>query len=179
MGSPNAAFSFLIETLTGIVLTIVILRILLEAVRADWYNPICQGLIKITDPLVKPLGKLIPRAGAINVAAIVVLFVIQLIGLIVLFLINGFMPDALTLIVVSIRRLVRQLLVIYLIMIIAVVIISWVGQNARHPIIPLLFKLTDPILLPIRRVLPDLGGFDLSPLIALIGIQFLIILLGV
>jgi len=179
MGSPTAAFSFLIETLIGLVLTVVLLRILLEAVRADWYNPVCQALLKITDPLVKPVAKVIPRVGAINIAAIVVLYALQIIGLAALFLIAGQFPDPLVLLLLGLLRLIRLLLVVYIVLIIGTVIVSWVGQNVRHPIIPLLFQLTDPVLEPIRRVMPNLGGFDLSPLIAIIGIQFLIILLGV
>jgi len=179
MGSPTAAFSFLVETLIGLVLTVLLLRILLEAVRADWYNPVCQALIRITDPLVKPVAKLIPRVGKINSAALVLLYLLQVLGLAILFLIAGQLPDPLVLALLGIMRLLRLLLVVYMVLIIATVIVSWVGQNVRHPIIPLLFQLTDPVLAPIRRVLPDLGGFDLSPLVALIGIQFLIILLGV
>jgi YggT family protein len=71
-----------------------------------------------------------------------------------------------------------MLLVFYMIMILIGVILSWVGQGVRHPLIPLVYQLVDPVLAPIRRVLPDLGGIDLSPLVAIIGIQFLIILLG-
>jgi YggT family protein len=179
MGSPTAAFSFLVETLIGLVLTVLLLRILLEAVRADWYNPVCQALIKITDPLVKPVSKLTPRAGKVNLAAIIVLYILQVVGLLILYLLAGQAPDPLVLALLAVMRLVRLLLVVYMVLIIATVIVSWIGQSVRHPIIPLLFQLTDPVLAPIRRVLPDLGGFDLSPLVALIGIQFLIILLGV
>jgi len=179
MGSPSAAFSFLVETLIGLVLTVLLLRILLEAVRADWYNPVCQALIKITDPLVKPVAKMIPRVGKINMAALVVLYALQVLGLAILFMISGQVPDPLVLALLGVLRLIRLLLVVYIVLIIATVIVSWVGQNVRHPIIPLLFQLTDPVLAPIRRVLPDLGGFDLSPLLAIIAIQFLIILLGV
>lgn len=179
MGSPTAAFSFLVETLIGLVLTVLLLRILLEAVRADWYNPVCQAMIKITDPLVKPVSKLIPKAGKVNLAAIIVLYILQVLGLLILYLLAGQAPDPLVLALLGVLRLVRLLLVVYMVLIIATVIVSWVGQNVRHPIIPLLFQLTDPVLTPIRRVLPDLGGFDLSPLVAIIAIQFLIILLGV
>ncbi len=179
MGSPTAAFSFLVETLIGLVLTVLLLRILLEAVRADWYNPVCQALIKITDPLVKPVSKLTPRAGKVNLAAIIVLYVLQVVGLLILYLLAGQTPDLLVLALLAVMRLVRLLLVVYMVLIIATVIVSWIGQNVRHPIIPLLFQLTDPVLAPIRRVMPDLGGFDLSPLVAIIAIQFLIILLGV
>ncbi len=179
MGSPTAAFSFLVETLFHLYLVVLLLRILLEMVRSDFYNPIVQLLLKVTDPLVKPLSRLIPPAGRLNLAAIVVLYLIQLLSLFLLILIVGANLDPLVLALVAVLRLVRMLLVLYLVLIIAGVILSWVGQNFRHPIVPLIYQLTDPVLAPIRRVLPPLGGFDLSPLVALIGIQFLIILLGV
>jgi YggT family protein len=125
------------------------------------------------------LSKLLPRVGRVNLAAVVVLYLIQLLGLFLLGLIAGRTPDPLVLVLLAVTSLVRMLLVLYLVLIFAGVILSWVGQNFRHPIVPLIYQLTDPVLAPIRRVLPPLGGFDLSPLVAIIAIQFLIILLGV
>jgi YggT family protein len=179
MGGPAPAFQFLVGTLVSLFLVLVLLRVLLEAIRADFYNPICQVLIKLTDPLVKPLSKLLPPVGRVNLAAVVVLYLVQLTGLFLLGLIAGRQPDPLLLALLAATSLVRLLLVLYLVLIFASVILSWVGQNFRHPIVPLIYQLTDPVLAPIRRVLPPLGGFDLSPLVAIIGIQFLIILLGV
>ncbi len=179
MGSPTAAFSFLIETIIHLYLVVLMLRLLLEAVQADYYNPVVQLLVKLTDPLVKPLMRILPPIGRVNLAGIVVLYVIQLIGLVIISAISGYPPDPLVLSLLAAMKLVRLVLVLYLILIIIGVILSWVGQNFRHPIVPLVFQLTDPVLAPIRRVLPPLGGFDLSPLVAIIGIQFLIILLGV
>ncbi|MFU8833194.1 MAG: YggT family protein [Wenzhouxiangella sp.] len=179
MGSPTAAFAFLIETLIHLYLVVLMLRLLLEAIRADFYNPICQVLIKATDPVVRPLGKLLPQVGRINTAGLLALYLIQLASLFILALLGGLPFDPILLAVLAVLRLVRLLLVLYLVLILAGVILSWVGQNFRHPIVPLIFQLTDPVLAPIRRILPPLGGFDLSPLVAIIGIQFLIILLGV
>lgn len=179
MGSPTNAFAFLIETLIHLYLVVILLRILLEAARVDFYNPIVQLLLRLTDPLVKPLARLIPNIGRLNTAAVVLLYVIQLIGLFILVGLSGRVPDPLVLTLLALMRLVRMLLVLYMILIIVSVILSWVGQGARHPIVPLTYQLTEPVLAPIRRVLPSLGGLDLSPLIAIIGIQFLIILLGV
>jgi len=179
MGSPTAAFAFLVETLIHLYLVVLMLRLLLEAIRADFYNPICQVLIKATDPVVRPVGKRLPQVGRINLAGLVVLYVIQLVGLFILALLGGMPFEPILLAVMAVLRLVRLLLVLYLVLIFAGVILSWVGQNFRHPIVPLIFQLTDPVLAPIRRILPPLGGFDLSPLVAIIGIQFLIILLGV
>jgi len=179
MGSTTQAFSFLVETLFQLYLAALMLRLLLEAVRADFYNPVCQALVLVTDPLIKPLSRIFPRVGRVNLAGLLVLYLLQVIALALLSLIVGAPIDPLILALLAVMRLVRMLLVLYLVLIFVVVVLSWVGQNFRHPIVPLMFQLTDPVLAPIRRVLPALGGFDLSPLVAIIGIQFLIILLGV
>ncbi len=177
-GSPTNAFAFLVQTLVHLYLVVILLRILLEVTRADFYNPVVQVLVRLTDPLVRPLAKIIPNMGRINSAAVVVLYLVQLLGLFVVVVISGRTPDPLVLSLLAVRELLRLLLTLYMILIIIGVILSWVGHNVRHPIVPLIFQLTDPVLAPIRRVLPSLGGFDLSPLVAIIGIQFLIILLG-
>ncbi len=179
MGSPTSAFAFLVETLIHLYLVVILLRVLLEAARADFYNPIVQVLVRLTDPVMQPLSRVLPSMGRVNVSGVVALYVIQFIGLIILMLLSGRPLDPLVLALLTVMRLVRMLLVLYMILIIIGVILSWVGQGARHPIVPLIYQLTDPVLAPIRRVLPNLGGLDLSPLVALIGIQFLIILLGV
>lgn len=179
MGSASQAFAFLIETLFQLYLAALMLRVLLEALRADYYNPVCQALIKVTDPLVKPLSRIIPNVGALSLAGLIVLYVLEVILLLILAALGGWAIDWSVLLLLAVLRLVRMLLVLYLVLIIVNVILSWVGQSFRHPVVPLVYQLTEPVLAPIRRVLPPLGGFDLSPLVALIVIQFLIILLGV
>lgn len=178
MSSTSQAFAWLIDTLFNFYLVALLLRILLEALRADYYNPICQLLIKATDPLVKPLGRLIPRAGSINLAAVVVLFALELLLLFILTAIIGKNPGMVALLVLGLRRLARMLLTLYLVLIIASVLLSWLGQNFRHPIVPLIYRLSESVLAPIRRGLPPIAGLDLSPLVALVGINFLLVLLG-
>lgn len=178
-GSATNAFSFLVETVLHLYLVALMLRVLLETIGADYYNPVCQALIKITDPVVRPLSRILPRIGKFSLAGLAALYIIQVISLIAVGLIVGWALDPLVIGLLAVLRLLRMLLVLYLILIIAGVILSWVGQGFRHPIVPLIFQLTEPVLAPIRRVIPALGGFDLSPLVALILIQFLIILLGV
>ena len=178
-GSVGNAFGFLIETLFSLYLAALMLRALLEAVGADYYNPVCQILLKVTEPLVAPLSKLIPRVGRFNTAAVVAMIAIQTVAVLVVSAISGFSPDPLQALIIGLFRLVRMLLVMYMVLIIAEVILSWVGGAMRHPIIPLIYQLTRPVLAPIRRVIPSIAGLDLSPLIAIIGIQFLMILIGV
>jgi len=178
-GSVGNAFAFLVETLFSLYLAALMLRVLLEGVGADYYNPVCQVLIRVTEPLVGPLGRLVPRIGRLNTAAVVLLIALQAIAVIVVAAISGYAVDPVQAVVIGLFRLVRMLLVMYMVLIIAEVILSWVGGAMRHPIIPLIYQLTRPVLGPIRRVVPTLAGLDLSPLIAIIGIQFLMILIGV
>lgn len=178
-GSVGNAFAFLVETVFSLYLAALLLRVLLEAVGADYYNPVSQVLIKVTQPLVGPLGKLIPRLGRVNTAAIVLLVIVQTVSLIVVAALSGYAVGPFAALVAAIFRLIRLLLVMYMVLIIADVILSWVGGAMRHPIIPLIYQLTRPVLEPIRRVVPTVAGLDLSPLVAIIGIQFLMILIGV
>lgn len=177
-GSVGNAFAFLVQTLVGLYLAALLLRVLLEAVGADYYNPISQVLLKITDPLVRPLSRLVPRIGRFNTAAVVWLVVLQAISIVLVLAIQGYSAGFPELLLGTARSLARLVLTMYLVLILAEVILSWVGGGLRHPIIPLIYQLTRPVLQPIRRVLPSLGGLDLSPLVALIGIQFLMILIG-
>lgn len=173
----GSAFSFLIEAVFHLFMVALLLRILLEALAADYYNPISQILLRVTDPLVRPLRGLLPNVGRISLAGIVLLLVLQVTLLLILLALSGSSLDAGTLLALAVLRLVRMLLVLYLVLIIIGVILSWVGGHMRHPIIPVIWQLTEPVLRPIRQVLPGLGGLDLSPLVALIAINFLLILL--
>lgn len=178
-GSVGNAFAFLVETLFRLYLAALLLRVLLEAVGADYYNPITQILVRVSEPLVAPLARLIPRLGRLNTAAVVLMLIIQSIAVWVVMAISGYPADPLQVLISAVFRLIQLLLVMYLVLIIAEVILSWVGGGMRHPIIPLIYQLTRPVLMPIRRVIPTIGGLDLSPLVAIIGIQFLMILIGV
>lgn len=178
-GSLGNALTFLVETLFSLFLVALLLRLCLEAVRADYHNPVSQLLVFVTDPLVRPLARLLPRFGTLNTAGLVVLYLTQVLALYTIAMINGYLPDPMQVALIAVLRLVRMLLVLYLVLIIVGVILSWVGHSLRHPIIPLIHQLNDPVLRPLRRIIPTVAGLDLSPLAAIIGIQFLIILLGV
>lgn len=178
-GSVGNALTFLVDTLFSLYLVAFLLRLCLEAVRADFYNPISQLLVRATDPLVRPVARVLPRLGTINSAGLLVLYLVQVLALYANAMINGILPDPVSVAFIAVLRLVRMLLVLYLILIIIGVILSWVGHGVRHPIVPLIYQLVEPVLRPIRRIIPAVAGLDLSPLVAIIAIQFLIILLGI
>lgn len=178
MGSLNQALAFLVETLVDLYLLALLLRLLLEFSRADFYNPAVQFLVQITNPVIQPLAKILPRSRQVNVAGFVALYALQFLSLVALLVLAGRPIQPGVLAIVTLTQLLRLMLTTYMVLIIISVILSWVGQGLRHPIIPLIYQLVDPVLMPIRRVLPAMGGLDLSPLVAIVGIQFLMILLG-
>lgn len=171
------AFSFLIKALFQLYMVALMLRVLLEAQGADYYNPVSQILIRITDPVIRPLRRVLPNIGRFSTAGVVLLLVLEIVLLLILGAISGYSPGPAVLVVAAVIRLMRMLLVLYLVLIIAGAILSWFAGHLRHPIIPVIWQLSDPVLRPIRRVMPNLGGLDLSPMIAIILIYFLLILL--
>ncbi len=164
---------FLISTLFSLYILAVMLRFLLGMVRADFYNPISQFLVKITNPLLVPLRKIIPGAGKVDVAAIILMLVLQLIMLAIIVALRGITPPLLTLLLAAIGELVILAINIFLFAIIVQVIISWVNPGSYNPVNGLLNSLTSPVMRPIQRLLPPMSGIDLSPLFALIGLQVL------
>jgi YggT family protein len=168
---------FLVNTLFGLYILAVMLRFLLQWVRADFYNPVSQWLIKLTNPPLLPLRRLIPGWGGVDLAAVVLLVVLQAIALLIVATLGGFQLSLGSLLVLSVAKLLSLLLNIFLVTILIVVILSWVSPGTYHPVTALLSQLTEPVLRPARRLIPPIAGLDLSPLAVLVGIQLLQIVL--
>ena len=176
--NPSAALIYLISTLTDIYVIAILLRLLLQWVKADFYNPLSQFLIKVTDPVLVPARRLIPSAGKLDTAAVVVMLLLELLQLVVINLLIETDYGFKFLLLFAVQKLLVALLLTYFVLIIARVIISWFANQSRHPLIPLIYQLTEPVLRPINKLLPAFGGVDLSPLIALIALRALLLLLG-
>ncbi len=172
------AFSYLVSTLIGLYVAAVMLRLMLQWVRADFYNPLSQFLVKVTNPALVPLRRIIPSIGRLDTASVVLMLLLEILGIWLVSKIGSAPLPILEIIAFACIKLLMTLLMTYFFLIIVAVILSWLGQGLRHPFIPLVFQLTEPVLRPIRRVIPPIAGIDLSPLVALIGIRFLILLLG-
>lgn len=177
-GSFATAITYLVSTLISLYVTAVMLRLLLQWVRADFYNPVCQFLVKVTNPVLVPLRRLIPSVGRLDTASVALMLVLETVSVWFLSLMSPLQWSPAQIFWFSVVSLVAMLLWTYFILIIAMVILSWFGQRLRHPIIPLIYQLTEPLLRPIRKVIPPISGIDLSPLFALIIIRFLLILMG-
>jgi YggT family protein len=178
MANGANAFSYLIGTLIDLYISAVMLRLLLQWVRADFYNPVCQFLVKVTNPALLPLRRVIPSIGRLDTAAVILMLALEVLGVWVVSRIASSPLDPAQIVLFSITKLLATLLMTYFFLIIAAVILSWVGARMRHPVIPLVYQLTEPVMRPIRKLIPPIAGIDLSPVFALIGIRFLLLLLG-
>ena len=154
---------FLISTLFSLYIVAVMLRFLLGLVRADFYNPVSQFLVRITNPLLIPLRKVIPSIGKFDSAAMLLMIVLQLAAVTLVLLLRGEGISSAILIIVTIATLVSLLIDVFMFAIIVEVI----------PVGSLLHSLTSPLLRPIRHFIPPIAGIDLAPLFAIIGLQVL------
>ena len=164
---------FIISTLFSLYILAVLLRFLLGVVRADFYNPISQFLVRITNPLLIPLRKIIPGFGKVDVAAVVLMLVLQVVMLLIIVALRGTGVDILPLLAHAAGELVILTINVFLVAIIVQVIISWINPGSYNPVNALLDSLTSPVLRPVQRIMPPLSGIDLSPLFALILLQVL------
>ncbi len=172
MNSLNTAATYLIQTLGSLYLLIVLLRFLLQLVRADFYNPLSQFIVRATKPLLMPLRRLIPGYGGLDFASLVLGIAIQLVMLIMIILLMGYaLPNILLLVSWAAIGVLALFVKIFFFALIISVILSWVAQGSYNPAVILINQLCEPILAPIRKILPALGGLDLSPIFAFIAIR--------
>jgi YggT family protein len=173
-----SALIFVLDALFTLVLIAFLLRVLLPLVDAGFRNPIGQAVLKVTDPIVLPLRRVFKPAGRVDIAAIVALVLVQLVATALLLGIAGASPLALPILLVrALLSLLDLVLQFYTVCLLIYVVLSWVAPDVRNPAIQLLLRICEPVLAPVRRVLPPLGGLDLSPLLVLIALQAVRILL--
>ncbi|HSC08958.1 MAG TPA: YggT family protein, partial [Steroidobacteraceae bacterium] len=151
--------------------------VILQVVRADFRNAIAQAIVRVTNPLVLPLRRVIPPIGKFDVASLVALLLVQFAAAAILLSLSGFALEPAGLARVALMELLRNVLQFYLVAIIIYVILSWVAPGTYSPAGALLASICEPLLAPVRRVIPPIGGLDLSALFVLIGLQALLILL--
>jgi YggT family protein len=172
-------FNLIIDTIASLYLLIVLLRFALQLARADFYNPISQFVVKATNPLLVPLRKVIPGFGGIDLASLVLASLFQFAVLCLKFLVlSGGLPNPVSLLLLSALMAVGLLLKIYFWSLIVVIIASWVAPGNRHPVLVLMGQIIAPLMRPFQKLLPPMGGFDLSPILVLMSIQVVEIILA-
>lgn len=164
---------FLISTLFSLYILAVMLRFILGAVRADFYNPISQFLVRITNPLLVPMRRIIPSYRQYDTSALLLMLLLQLASLVIVIMLRGVSIPFITLLLAAFGELVILAFNVFIFAIVIQVILSWVNPGNYNPVNALLSSITKPVMGPIQRLIPPVSGIDLSPLVALIGLQVL------
>jgi len=161
-------FVFLIDILFQLYATALLIRLLLQWVRADFYNPVSQFIVKITNPPVKPLRRILPGFGGIDLATLLLAFLVLCIKTMVVFQ----TVNPLAIAVVASGHTLILILSIFLYSIIIQAILSWVNPDPYNPVVALLNSLTHPVLKHFRKLIPPISGMDISPIFAIIALMF-------
>ena len=171
MGALQEIFQFLLETLGSLYLCLVVLRAMLQASGADFYNPISQFVVKATQPPLGILRRAIPRGRRFDPALLVLAMVVQAIVLGGLLVLAGYIPSVVQLITWSAVGLIGLVVNTYLIAMVVMIVVSWVAPGSHHPAVRLVYQITEPVMAPVRSLLPAMGGLDFSPIVVFIVIN--------
>lgn len=167
------ALLFILNTLFTLLVVAFLLRVLMPLVRADFRNPIGEVVLKVTNPVVMPLRKAMPPGRRFDPASIVALLLVHFIGTALLQGVAGMpiRPD--TLLLGGLRDLADTILAFFFWVVLLAALLSWFGGTAASPAGRVVGRLSEPLLAPVRRVIPPLGMLDLSAIIVLIALQLL------
>jgi YggT family protein len=168
---------FLIQTLFGLYILLVMLRLLFQLLRADFYNPLSQFIVKVTHPVLRPMRRLIPPMGPLDTSSLLLAWLLKSIEIGLLLLILGASASPLMALLWAVPALIQLTINIFLFAIIIQAVLSWINPDPYSPVFGLLNSLTRPVLEPARRLLPDISGIDLSPMLAIIVLYLLEMLL--
>lgn len=168
---------FLIQTLFGLYTTVVAIRFLLQWARADFYNPISQFVVKVTTPVLRPLRRIIPGYGGLDLAALVLVWLLTSVELAFLAVLLGITSLPIMAFGWAIPGVVEIFINLFLFTVLIRVILSWVNPDPYNPAVTLLNRLTDPLMRPAQRWIKPIGEIDLSPMLVLIGLTVLNMLL--
>lgn len=166
MGYFANAGQILINFAFGALIALLVLRVLLQWVHANFYNPVCQFLYKTTNPVLMPLRKVIPAWRNVDLAAIVLAWLLTALKLWLMYSLAGQGLGVLGLFVMALADLTDFVLMLYFGLILGQVLLSFISVERSNPIVPLIYQLTEPVLRPIRKRLPAFGGLDFSPMVA-------------
>lgn len=173
----NQTVLFLVQTVFNLYMMVLLIRILLEWMGANYYNPIVQLLLKFTDPLIKPISRYIRLYKRFNMAGLCILFLIGIIKLYITVLLQtGALANVLGIFIWTLGELINLSINIFFYALLIQAILSWISPHNQHPAIELLYLLTTPILTRVRQFIPPIAGFDLSLLVTMIGLQAIAIL---
>jgi len=172
------ALTFIISTIAQLFLLIMLLRFWLPWLRADFRNPIAQGILRLTSPLVIPVRRFVPPIGRLDTATVIVAFVLQYLTVLLILTIKGGTATILPIAITAAIELVLLSLRLFTFAIFIHIILSWVAPGTYNPATAFIAMLVEPVLRPFRRIVPTVGGLDISPIFAIIGLQALSIFIS-
>ena len=173
MSGLNGAAIFVVQTLGSLYLLVVLLRFILQLVRANFYNPICQFIVKATQTLLKPMRRVIPSIFGLDMSSLVLAILVQMVVFAIVLTLSYIPFNILGLLLWSIIGVTALFLKVFFFAMIISVILSWVAPGSTSPGAELVNQITEPALAPFRRFLPNLGGLDISPILAFMVIQLI------
>ncbi|SDY69372.1 YggT family protein [Pseudomonas sp. NFIX28] len=170
----NTAAVYVLQTLGSLYLLIVLLRFVLQLVRADFYNPLCQFAVRATQPLLKPMRRVIPSLFGLDMSSLILAIVVQLLLMaLTLLLTYGTIGNPVQLLIWSIIGVTALFMKIFFFALIISVILSWVAPGSHNPGAELVNQICEPALAPFRRILPSMGGLDISPILAFMVLKLI------
>jgi len=165
------ALIFIISTIAQLFLLIMLLRFWLPFLRADFRNPIAQGILRLTSPLVVPVRRVIPPIGRLDTATVIVAFVLQYLTILIILTISGITAGILPITITALVDLVLLSVRLFTFAIFIHIILSWVAPGTYNPATAFIAMLVEPVMRPFRRYIPTIGSLDISPIFAIIGLQ--------
>lgn len=177
-GYVNNAGLFLIDTLFGLYILVVLLRFMLQWLRADFHNPVSQFIITITNPPLRTLRRFIPGIAGIDLSSVFLMLALSMIKSWLVFSMIGQPTTFQGLLVYSIGELLQLTIYVFIFTILVRVILSWIApQQGYNPALRLLYDLTEPLMAPARRMVPPIAMMDISPIVLFILLYLTLMLI--
>lgn len=185
------AIGFILGIMFNLYATVVAVRFVMQVVHADYYNPLAQGIVRITDPLLKPMRRVIPSVKRYDTSSLLLCFIVLFLKLLVFKLLSlGYVPALgqsllvsgvapAKLVIIAFLDLIHQFFNVFIFALIIQAILSWIPGAAGNPVQSLVSAISEPVLRPLRNLIPPMGGIDLTVFFTIIGLFALrIFLLG-
>ncbi len=177
-GSAANALIFIIHSFAQLYLLVLLLRLLLPWLRANFNNPVAQAILRATSPLIVPLRRIIPAIGRLDTATVLVAFSLQYLTVLIIAALKGWPLDIVPIAATAAVKLITLTIWLFVVAIIIRIIMSWMGGGAYNPAMAIIDSLAEPALRPVRRIIRPAGGVDLSPYVAIVFLIALTILIS-
>lgn len=167
----QSASLIIVNLAYSIAMIVFVMRLLIQIFRVEFHNPVAQATFKATTPILRPLRRVLPPIRSLDTASVVViLLVTYLKGLLVSLIITKSVVSLLGLLIISIFSALGFIASLYIFFILVLVIVSWIAPDRYNPVVAIISQVSEPLLSKFRRMLPPLGGFDLSPMVASVAV---------